>query len=79
MDWHHDREGNQEADEELPAAAGIFELSSPICVCDHKMPADVGDEPEAIEAEGRDLQETASQQDAEEVEAGVLRESLKSR
>ena len=60
IDRHQDRQRDQKADQEFAAAAGIF---GRIAV-DHRvrpqMAADVGDEPEAVEAERDQLEARAA-------------------
>ena len=73
IDRAEHRERDHEADRKLAPGAGVFEALAADEGLAPKMPADVGDEPEPIEARGRDLKQATPQDEPEEV-AAIARE-----
>ncbi|MET3262649.1 hypothetical protein ABIF38_004155 [Bradyrhizobium japonicum] len=67
IDRHQDRERDQEADQELLAAAGIFRRVAIDLAVRPKMTADVGGEPEPVEADRDQLEPGAARDEAKEL------------
>ncbi|MGY4219231.1 hypothetical protein ACVMFB_005730 [Bradyrhizobium sp. USDA 4522] len=66
IDRHQDRERDQEADQELLAAAGIFRRVAIDLAVRPQMTADVGGEPEPVEADRDQFEPGAARNQAEE-------------
>ena len=56
IDRHQDRERDQKSDQQFLAAAGVFGRIAVDQGVGPEMPADVGEQPEAIEAEGDEFE-----------------------
>ena len=69
VEGHQDRQSDEEADEQFLGGAGIFERLPVDLRVRPQMPAHLGDEPEAIEAEGGNLEKAAGDQELQKLTA----------